>query len=175
MTLNRRNWLKLAASGTVLPGAGLLTLPRRLRMRIVPITALERAVVSRIVDLLIPTDETPGALRLGIDREVLADIEARRWDARWVAEAALWLDAQARADDGDDFLTLDDARQIALLQRMESAPEGGTPARVFRLLRHATMSAYYARPETWPSLGFDGPPQPAGFPGYAGPPVTPVA
>lgn len=141
-------------------------------MRLVPITDLERGVVARIVDLLIPSEETPGARRLGLDRELLADIEKTRWDARWVAEAVLWLDAQARAGDGDDFLALDEAGQTALLHRMGAAPEGSAPARVFRLLRNAAMTAYYARPESWPSLGFDGPPQPAGFPGYAGPPTA---
>lgn len=172
MALNRRNWLKLTTSGAMLPGAGLLALPRRLRIRLVPITDLERQVVSRIVDLLIPPDETPGALQLGLERELLAGVEKKRWDARWVAEAVLWLDAQARADAGRDFLALDEARQVALMTRMETAPEGSAPARAFRLLRHATMSAYYARPEIWPSLGFDGPPQPTGFPGYASPPAA---
>lgn len=172
MPLNRRSWLKLTTSGAALPGAGLFALPRRLRMRLVPITDLERAVVSRIVGLLVPADETPGALQLGVDRELLADIEKKRWDSRWVAEAVSWLDTQASNDAGKKFLALDEPRQIALLERMEATQKGSAPARVFRMLRNATMTAYYARPESWPSLGFDGPPQPAGFPGYASPPAA---
>lgn len=170
MTLNRRSWLKVTASSTMLPGLGLLTLPRRLRIRLAPITDVERGTVSRIVDLLIPADDTPGALALGIDREILAGIETRRWDARWVAEAVLWLDTQAHDDSSDDFVSLDAPRQVALLARMETAPDGSAPARVFRMLRQAAMTSFYGRPESWPSLGFDGPPQPVGFPGYAGPP-----
>lgn len=168
--MNRRSWLKVATSSAMLPGFGLFTLPRRLRIRLMPITDVEREVVSRVVDLLIPADDTPGALALGIDREILAGIETRRWDARWVAEAVLWLDAQAHDDGGDDFVSLDGPRQVALLERMEAAPEGSAPARVFRTLRLLAMTSYYGRPESWPSLGFDGPPQPVGFPGYAGPP-----
>ncbi|HLT28283.1 MAG TPA: gluconate 2-dehydrogenase subunit 3 family protein [Zeimonas sp.] len=175
MPLNRRSWLKVTTSGALLPGIGVFALPRRLRMRLAPITDVERSVVARIVDLLVPADNSPGALQLGIDREVLSDIGDRGWNARWVAEAVLWLDTQAHADGGGDFLELDEARQLALLRRMETEPEGNAPARVFRLLRHATMTAYYARPETWPSLGFDGPPQPVGFPGYASPPAAPRA
>ncbi len=170
MTLNRRHWLKLTTSGITIPGFGVFGLPRRLRIKVTPITDVERRVVARVVDLLIPSDETPGALHFGIDREVLADIERRRYDAQRVAEAALWLDSEARADGFDDFVSLDEARQFALLARMEDSTEADSPARAFRLLRHATMTAYYARPEVWPSLHFDGPPQPAGFPGYANPP-----
>lgn len=173
--LSRRNWLKFTTSSTLLPGIGWLTIPRRARMRLVPITDLERETVSRVVGLLIPADETPGAVELGIDRTVLQEIEANHWNARWVAEAVLWLDAQAKTDGVDRFLTLDDGRQIALLERMEAAPLDSAPGRVFRLLRHSAMIEYYGLPETWPSLGFDGPPQPAGFPGYAGPPAAPRA
>jgi len=165
--MNRRNWLKLTTSGITMPGFGVFALPRRLRIKLTPITDIERRVVARIVDLLIPSDETPGALHFGIEREVLAEIEGRRYDAQRVAEAALWLDASARADAVDEFVSLDEARQVALLARMESSAEADSPARAFRLLRHATMTAYYARPEVWPSLLYDGPPQPAGFPGYA--------
>lgn len=172
MPLNRRNWLKLTTSGALFSTGGVLALPRRLRIRLVAITDLERRAVSRIVDLLIPADATPGALDLGIDREILAELEASRWNARWVAEAMLWLDEQAGAESAESFVALEAERQMALLQRMESAPERSAPARVFAMLRYAAMSAYYGRPEAWPSLGFDGPPQPAGFPGYASPPAA---
>lgn len=170
MALNRRNWLKLAGSGPALPGIGWFGIPAKLRRRFVPITATERAVVARIVDLLVPADETPGALQLGIDRTLLAEFESHPREAQRLSEALAWLDGEARTTGADDFLALDEAQQITLLTRMEAAPAGSAPAVIFRTLRQVTMSRYYAHPGTWPMLGFDGPPQPVGFPDYAMPP-----
>jgi hypothetical protein len=168
MRLNRRNWLKLLVSGSLVGAVGAVAVSRRLRIKLQAITESERRTFTRIVDLLIPSDGAPGAIDLGVHLAVLGKVESNRWDSQLVAEAFLWLDRQSG---GEGFLGLDEARQIALLTRMEAEPQRSVPARAFRLLRTETMTRYYAMPETWPSLGFNGTPQPAGFMDYAEPPA----
>jgi Gluconate 2-dehydrogenase subunit 3 len=169
--ITRRDWLKLVAAGATLAMLGGLAWQfRRVRLRLQPVTDLERAMIARIVDLLVPRDETPGAVDLGVHRRVISELEGNRTLAKLYAEALLDLDRDARAKHGADFLALDTARQESLLQVLSEAPRSMLGGRIFRLLRRDTMRFYYARPEVWPSLGFDGPPQPRGFLDYTDPP-----
>ena len=55
---------------------------------------------------------------------------------------------------------------------MASAPRGAGPRMFFEMLRNYAVRLYYARPESWPSLGFDGPPQLDGFPDFDQSPAT---
>jgi hypothetical protein len=169
--ITRRSWLKLAAgSATLAILGGLAWQFRRARLRLHPVTDLERAMIVRIVDLLVPRDETPGAVDLNVHERVIDKIESNRTLARVYAGMLLGLDRDARAKHGADFLALDTARQEGLLRALSETPPYTLGARGFRQLRDDTMRFYYARPEVWPSLGFDGPPQPGGFMDYTNPP-----
>ncbi len=163
---SRRTWLKISLAGILVAG-GVAPLWRSIRIRLRPITDTERHATSRMVDLMVPRDETPGAIDLGLHLAILGRIEASRWDSRRLAQACMWLDQRARADHGRDFLELDEALQIAVMERLETEPRGSDPARAFGALRNETMSLFYARPESWAGLGIDGPPQPTGYPDYA--------
>jgi hypothetical protein len=169
--ITRRDWLKLAAGGATLAILGGLAWHfRQLRLRLYPITDHERAILTRIVDLLVPRDETPGAVDLGVHQRVIGELDVDRTRAKASAEALLGLDRDARARHGADFLALDEAPQEDLLLSLAAAPRSTPAGRFVRLLRHDTMRFYYAHPEVWPSLGFDGPPQPRGFLDYTEPP-----
>lgn len=170
MRTSRRIWLKLSLAGALIVAASAYPFWRKLRIRLLPITDAERRAVTRIVDLVVPADETPGAIELGIHVAVLATFEASHWDERRLAEACLWLDRRARADHDKDFVELDEPLQIELIAEMAAEPRESDRGRVFRILRNETMARYYARPESWRGLGIDGPPQPVGYPGYADPP-----
>lgn len=171
--MTRRDWLKLAAGGATLTILGGLAWQfRRARLRLHPVTDLEHAMIARIVDLLVPRDETPGALDLGVHQRVIDKLEGDRTLAKVYAEALLDLDRESRAKHGADFLKLDAAQQEGLLQSRSDAPLSTLGGYFFALLRGDTMRFYYARPEVWPSLGFDGPPQPRGFLDYSEPPRT---
>ena len=163
----RRDWLKLAAGGATLAiFGGLAWQFRRARLQLHPVTELEHALIARIVDLLVPRDETPGAVDLGVHQRIIDKLEGDRALAKTVAAALLDLDREARAQHGGDFLRLDTARQTGLLQALLAASQTMPGGSVFHLLRRDTMRFYYARPEVWPSLGFGGPPQPRGFLDY---------
>lgn len=163
--------MKLSLAAVLIVAAGAYALWRKLRIRLVPITDAERRAVTRMVDLVVPADETPGAIDLGIHTAVLATFEASRWDKRRLAEACMWLDLRARADHDKVFVELDEPLQIELIAQMAAEPRESNRGRVFRILRNETMARYYARPESWRGLGIDGPPQPVGYPEYADPPV----
>lgn len=167
----RRDWLKLAAGGATLAILGGLAWQfQRARLQPHPVTEIERALIARIVDLLVPRDETPGAVDLGVHQRVINKLQGDRALAKMYAQALLDLDQDARAKHGGDFLMLDTARQVGLLQALSAASQTTPGGSFFRLLRRDTMRFYYARPEVWPSLGFDGPPQPRGFLDYTDPP-----
>ena len=170
--MTRRNWLRLVAGGAMVAAVagGLAWKYRQLRLSWLPIMHHERAMLTRIVDLLVPRDETPGALDLGVDRRVISELSANRARAKGFAEALLDLDRTALAKHDAEFLELDATLQENLLLTLAAAPRTTPGGRFIRLLRYDTMRYYYARPEVWPSLGFDGPPQPRGFLDYTQPP-----
>ena len=169
--ITRRNWLKLVAGGAAVAMVGGLAWKyRQLRLWLYPIMDHERDMLTRIVDLFVPRDETPGALDLGVHRRVISELAGNRKRAKAYAEALLDLDRNARVKHGAEFLALDAAPQEDLLLALAAAPRSTPGGRFVRLLRYDTMRFYYARPEVWPSLGFDGPPQPRGFLDYTEPP-----
>ena len=170
--ITRRRWLRLVAGGAMVAAiaGGLAWKYRQLRLSWLPIMQHEQAMITRIVDLLVPRDETPGALDLGVHRLVISELSDNRTRAKGFAEALLDLDRHALAEHGAEFLELNATLQETLLLTLAAAPRRTPGGRFIRLLRYDTMRHYYARPEVWPSLGFDGPPQPRGFIDYTQPP-----
>jgi hypothetical protein len=169
--MDRRTWAKLTAAGTLAAAAAVLPFLRPLRIRVLPVTDRERGMLARLVDLLVPRDETPGAIDLGVHRSLLAGLEGRPQAARGLAYACLLLDRLSRAHRRADFLDLDEPAQSEVLSQAFGAQAHPVLARTLRNLRRETLTLYYARPESWPGLGIDAPPQPLGYPGYADAPA----
>lgn len=161
----RRPWLKLAAIGTALAAIGGSWLAGRRGTTANPAQA-ERQMVERLVDILVPADETPGALALGVHERLLADMLASPVLAQAWGELFRVLDREARRRHGRDFLALALAQQDVLMQALMSAGTAaeGQPGLV--QLRDQTLQLYFAQPQTWPALGLSGPPQPMGFMDY---------
>lgn len=169
--LARRGWLVLLATGASLAAAGLAFWRQRSASTASQSAAeLESATLERIVDLLVPRDETPGALDLGLHRQVLGSMAADASLALAYAEMLQVLDREAWARHRGHFLGSDASVQQAMLEQLSQAPPSAPGVRGFILLRQQTMQLYYAQPQAWPSLGFAGPPQPLGFMDYAEPP-----
>jgi len=168
--VDRRTWVRLSVAGALASAVASIPFLRRLRVRILPVTDHERQTLTRVVDLLVPSDDTPGAIDLGIDRSILARFEATRQEARRLADVCLALDRLARGLQGSDFLSAAEAAQIEVITGLMVKERNPAVARALRALRRQTMTLYYSRPESWTGLGIHAPPQPAGYPDYADPP-----
>jgi hypothetical protein len=124
------------------------------------------AGIRAIVDRLIPDDDLPGAVELGIDRQILTSATTDRELAALMAGGIRWFDAAARARGGGSFAALAAADQIAVAMQAEASPDSAG-GRLFAVLRRRTMSLYYIHPRVTASFPYAGPPQPQGFPDFA--------
>ena len=126
-------------------------------------TAAEGAIVSRIVDLIIPATDTPGALAAGVPQyidNVAAANPARRGV---IGEGVIWMEAHSRSLHGKAFLELAADQQISLLTSAEDDVEG---ARFFRAMKDLTVDGYYTSyPGLVEELGYRGNQMLASFPG----------
>ena len=79
-----------------------------------------------------------------------------------------WLNAEAG---GDGFAALPEDRRVAILRAAEEASPAALQNVFFRYCLDAVYRHYYSHPDSWAGLGYQGPPQPAGYPDQAQPPA----
>ncbi|NNM00138.1 MAG: gluconate 2-dehydrogenase subunit 3 family protein [Gammaproteobacteria bacterium] len=131
----------------------------------VPATAEDRAAtLAAMVDTLMPADSSPGATALGVDKAILEAAARNANVARIVNAGCDWLAQEA---DGAPFAALPEPARVAILERAEQASAAALQNAFFRYCLDAVYRNYYAHPDSWPALGYQGPPQPAGFPDQA--------
>jgi len=112
-------------------------------------------VVRSICDRIIPGhDGVPGALALGIDREVRDVFRERRRNT-------LELLALVASLERGDFLALTSAEQSAVIRARLAAADETVSAIYFECTRR-----YLTRTDAWHALGYRTP-QPHGYPDYA--------
>lgn len=128
-------------------------------------------MLTRLVELLVPADETPGAVELGVDRAILARAAQDHELADLLASGCLRLDADAQLHARASWLALSEQQQQASLQRLAGGAPLSFPGRFFWRLRDETLAGYYADPRSWDLLSYRGPPQPVGYADYAEPPA----
>lgn len=168
----RRFFLKLGVSFAALGILGGFLSRRWLVGRVPdPITPAEIAIVSRCVDILIPADDSPGALDLDVHKQLLSQAEHNAQLRDRLKQGCTWLDDQAQQRHASHYLVLAPDDQILLVAAAEQAEEGSVPQRFFTRLRDFSMRHYYSDARSWPQLGYQGPPQPLGFPDYQSPPL----
>jgi hypothetical protein len=105
------------------------------------------ALTGVLVELIIPTTDTPGALAVGAHRTISHLLQAcasKSAQAQFVAGLAR-IDGAAQAQEGKRFAALKAARQVALLHAIEAgqAPFNGEDQNFFRELKSYTAFAYY--------------------------------
>ena len=169
--LSRRRFIKkvgiFLAGGTL---AGLVARYWPIRGKRHPLSAAEQALLTRYVDLLIPADETPGALDLDVHRQIMEHTVAHPPFLKVTKEGGKWLDHEARRLDAKDFVSLTPQHQIRLIERSEGSKVGTVQRRLFSQLRQISFQYYYGDSRSWGRLGFRGPPQPLGHYDYQLPP-----
>lgn len=127
---------------------------------------VERTIAA-VVDHMLPGDELPGALALGIDRRIAASTDSEL--LRSLAQGAAWLDGRARAAGASRFTALDVAGREAVLQAALSSDAEGADA-IVRTLRNRALTLYYTKPAIMSAFAYTAPPQPEGFPDFQDPP-----
>jgi gluconate 2-dehydrogenase gamma chain len=107
----------------------------------------EYATVERLVDIIIPSDGTPGAKEAGV-AEFIDFVVANDSEIQYAFRTGLtWLDAHSARSEGKRFAELAPERQTALLEplaykaKARSSEEDGR--RFFRLVREFTVTGYY--------------------------------
>jgi hypothetical protein len=148
-------------------------LPARLVLAAPTNKTVQRMSLGALVpylDTLIPADSTPSASQLGTDQAILTIARGQRGIARLVSLGCAWLDQQAAERGAGDFANLPEAERPAVIALAEASPERSLPRMFFAFTQGEAFTHYYAQPAAWQGLGFDGPPQPVGFPDFAKPP-----
>jgi hypothetical protein len=124
--------------------------------------------IAAVIDLMLPSDELPGAVALGIDRRIqaMADVPPRQSLTELkaiLAEGVAWLDRRALAAYGRQFLGLDPARREVVLSSVTNSKDEGAAA-IGWTLRDRAFALYYTHPVVLAAFAYSGPPQPLGFP-----------
>jgi hypothetical protein len=153
--------------------AALAALPRRARALVIgggdqrpdPLAAL-----GPWLDTLIPADETPSATVLGVREALIDQARGQRGAAAFLESGCRWLDGEAQQRGAQSFAALDDAAREAIAAAAAAAAPDTLARRFFDNTWRLGLFHYYARPATWASLGYAGPPQPNGFPDPDRPP-----
>jgi gluconate 2-dehydrogenase gamma chain len=90
------------------------------------LTASQRDIVSRVIDVMIPRTDTPGAVDVGVPGFIdlmLRDVCTQADRDRYLAGLADF-DATAVAENGKKFVTLETTQQLALVRKFHDAAVG---------------------------------------------------
>ncbi|MCG6551206.1 MAG: gluconate 2-dehydrogenase subunit 3 family protein [Candidatus Magnetominusculus sp. LBB02] len=163
MPVTRRDFLRLTVGG------GLLLVSAYLFKEIfrpAQLSAGEQRTLDALVDSLIPEDETPGALRLGVPQAIKLKAAA---DSRYrylIKRGCAWLDMTARGQNAESFESLKAEGRDAIIGKAINSEVESLPKIYLYQMRNDAFHYYYGHRESWAVLGYDGPPQPCGFPDY---------
>jgi len=107
----------------------------------------EYAVVERLADLIIPSDETPGAREAGV-AEFIDFMIARDRDRQYKFRTGVsWLNAHAERLLGKPFVELSEKEQVSILEPLAYKAkyrEGEEDGReFFRRMREITVTGFY--------------------------------
>jgi len=170
MALYRRTWLKLIAHSSWLA----LILGKWVSAQPAPAQFPSQAL-QLLVDTLVPADESPGAVELGLHIDIEAGIRRRASYQELLVSGVVWFDRESEQRYQATFSQLSATARELLLTVAEKSPRASAQHRLFNVLRSDVMRRYYTRAEAWTLLGYQGPPQPLGFANYNKSPVAPLA
>jgi hypothetical protein len=174
MPLNRRRFLLLSIA------AGLVGQSKCLLAAVVSTTfpnsqsldAEQSRCLQAWTDTLLPADEvSPAASKLGVPSR-LADKALGNPDyLKLIRAGCRWLNRQARKVGTQAFVGLDVSEREGIVRLAEQSAAKSLPLAFFEHTRDDIFHFYYAQPETWVMLDYQGPPQPLGFMDRTRPPA----
>jgi hypothetical protein len=166
VALSRRKFLRLTLGVGLVASSGYILkdifMPSQL-------DSGERGTFKAFLDTLIPSDETPGALQLGVSEKILAKASEDAQYRRLVRKGCSWLNRRAKGRGSAGYTSLGQCGQEAVLRELADAPENSAAHIFFERLRSDAFFYYYAHPASWAGLRYKGPPQPDGYPDYTEP------
>jgi Gluconate 2-dehydrogenase subunit 3 len=123
-------------------------------------TAPEYSMIERLADIIIPTDDTPGAREAGV-AEFIDLMVSRDTDLQRDFRAGLnWLNTNSHENSGKLFLQLNADQQTALLEPLAYKKKfrpGEEPGRkFFALIREYTVMGFYTSEIGLKELDFPG-------------------
>jgi hypothetical protein len=173
---NRRRFLKsgiVAVALSLLAALGYkLKLFEKKNTQVTPLSSSEEQALTAYIDTLIPTDDTPGALDLGIHHKVSERARQNRYLRKRIKKGIIWLNKQAKNKYKEPFHNIATEQREQIVELSEKAPKRSAEFKFYLKIRNEAFHWYYADARTWKFLCYDGPPQPKGFMNYEHPPLT---
>jgi hypothetical protein len=137
--------------------AGGVTLWWRTRL---PSLADSKSTLAALVDTLLPADDTPGAIELGVADAVFEALQADPHQTDLARAGLKWFD---RAAD-QPFAQLPLPARNEILAGAAGADRTKVERAFVDQLRHLTLGFYLSHPQCLKGLAYAGPPLPAGYP-----------
>lgn len=174
MKLTRRLMLRLFARSGLALGFGSMAAGAVAQEGVASQDGLDPAIrrtFERYLDTLIPDEEGgPGTVTAGVGETLTAAAEAVPQARKLIVEGCRWLDGEAEKAGARSFAELGEEDRNTIVGRAAQSAPQSAPRRFFDQMREITFFLYYGSDAGWQAIGYDGPPQPIGFPDYAEPP-----
>ncbi|UCE78583.1 MAG: gluconate 2-dehydrogenase subunit 3 family protein [Nitrospiraceae bacterium] len=165
--ISRRLFLKLSI------GAGLLASSGYIFKTVLwpsQVTPDETKTLASYLDTLIPPDITPGAVELNVHEMIISKTRTDRKYRRLIKKGCRWLDTEAGSFNADRFASLGELNRQKIVKIASQGKRDSLTGIFFERTRLDAFFYYYGTIQSWKSLGYEGPPQPIGFPDYTSPP-----
>ena len=163
MQFSRRELLRLSLGAGLLAASGYLFKdifrPSRL-------TLSEEKTLASLLDTLIPADDAPGALQLDVVEKIQEKARGDSQYRRLVKQGCTWLENRAVKLYAVSFDSLGEKDRGDILTIALEGDAGSMQKVFFQQMRSDAFYYNYSHPGSWPQLGYNGPPQPGGFPDY---------
>jgi hypothetical protein len=161
--VNRRLFLQRSFGGGLLISAGWL-----FHKWLFPsvFSSYEQKTLVVYLDCLIPADDTPSAVELGIDKRLLSLTEQYPKFTPLLKQGLEWLESQAQYSFHQAVTTLTIEQVNTLITLAAQAPFESLPHQFFLQTRHQSMQWYYADPRSRIGSIWEKSPQPEGFMNY---------
>jgi Gluconate 2-dehydrogenase subunit 3 len=130
------------------------------------LTASETGALRALVDTLIPEDETPGALGLGVAEIIISKTVTDSRYRTTVKAGSRWLDKMAKRHGGRHFSELDGEHRDLVIGAALAASSDALERIFMETMRSEAFEYYYSHPASWTQLAYCRHPQPDGFPDY---------
>jgi len=122
------------------------------------------------IDLLLPENEMPGALKLGADKLILKKYAEDDIYAKAIRLGVLWLNYEARKLNQTRFIELPKEMQLKIVSLSEQSLIATLPYLFYQTVRQDVFQYYYGHPEILKYFYYARPPQPLGFMDFSEPP-----